>query len=135
MLDRIKLRHLLTAAQGELAIAAGLALNRRGASLTWREALGPSKDPSTRLARARELLDSPKIQLDEPTRLLMTSDEGMHLVVEYHSQVRDRGDRVAHPPIVSRGNYDEAVSRHPFSTEIPGLKVLTEFVCARINHD
>src|ERR1700759_2671167 len=108
-------------------MAAGLTSTRRGASLTWRVALGPSEDSPTRLSRARELLDSQSVQLDEPTRHLMTSDEGMRLVVEYKSHVRHRGDQVAHPLTVSRENYEDVISRHPFSTDIPGLKDLTDF--------
>lgn len=135
MLDRIKLRHLINFSQEHLAIAAELVQNHYGASLAWRVALGPSQDLPPRLARARELLGEPTIQLDEPTRQLVSSDEGMSLVVEHQSKIRDRGDKVAHPRTVSRGSYDGPISRHPITMDIPGLQVLTEFAYTRLTHD
>jgi hypothetical protein len=133
MLDYIRLRHLINFSQENLAQAAGLATtwDDHGGSLAWRVALGPSQDLPARLARARELLGVSTIQLDEPTRQLLRSDEGMSMVVEYQSKIRDRGDKVTHPRNFPRGMYDGPISRHTIAMDIPGLQVLSEFAYTR----
>lgn len=129
MLDRIKLRHLLSRAQEKLAIATGLADSNRGASLAWREALGPSDDLSTRLAIARNLLHQPGIELDQPAQTFVASPEGLRLVVEARSSIRLRGDKVAHPDVVTRAHFEGPVSRN-ISLEISGLQALVNYVCS-----
>src|SRR5882762_6667853 len=112
MLDRIKLRHLLNKAQEMLALAAGLTREPFGASLSWREALGTPDDSSARLTQARALLRAPGIQLDQPTERFVSRDDGMCLVVETNSHIRQRGDRVAHLISVPRGHFDGPISRN-----------------------
>jgi len=131
MLDRIKLRHLLNKAQEMLAVAVGLTHDPFGASLAWREALGSSDDLPTRLTRARTLLHHSGINLDQPTRTFISLPDGLSLVVEAKSLIRQRGDRVAHPMAITRGHFDGPISRNPFPSETPGLQALVDFVCAR----
>jgi hypothetical protein len=131
MLDRIKLRHLLNRGQEMLAISAGLMKSSFGASFAWREALGTSDDLPTRLAAARALFDGPGISLDQPTRIFLSSPEGLSLVVEAKSSIRLRGDRVAHPVTVPRTHFDGPVSRNPVPSEARGLQALVDFVCAQ----
>jgi len=131
MLDRIKLRHLLNKAQEMLAIAAGLTQDAFGASLAWREALGSSDDFSTRLARARDLLHNSVVKLDPPTQTFISCPEGMSLVVEARSLIRQRGDKVAHPITITRLHFDGPISRNTYVSETSGLEALVDFVCAR----
>ena len=128
MLDRIKLRHLLNKAQEMLAIATGLSQGDFGASLAWREALGSSDDLSTRLTLARALLHKPGIKLDQHTQTFISLDQGLRLVVEANSLIRQRGDRVAHPKNVSRGLFNGPIFRNPYESETPGLQALVDFV-------
>ncbi|KZP18817.1 hypothetical protein FIBSPDRAFT_863395 [Athelia psychrophila] len=80
-LDRIKLRHLVDKAQAELAIKAGLTRKHYNASVVWKDALGPSQEPSIRLDRARELLrDSP----DSRVQAVLADGHGLELVVDFH---------------------------------------------------
>ena len=130
MLDRIKLRHLLNKAQEMLALAAGLTQEPFGASLFWREALGTPDDTSARLTQARALLCAPGIQLDRSTERFVSSDDGMRLVVEANSPIRQRGDRVAHPVSVPRRHFDGPISRNSYSSETSGLQALADFVCS-----
>ena len=129
MLDRIKLRHLLNKAQEILAIATGLTQDKFGASLAWREALGSSDDLSTRLTLARTLLDKPGIKLDQRTQTFISLDQGLRLVVEAKSPIRQRGDKVAHPTNITRGLFDGPIMRNPFALETPGLQALADLVC------
>jgi hypothetical protein len=131
MLDRIKLRHLLNKGQEMLALAAGLTQDPFGASLVWREALGISDDSSARLERARALLYTPGIQLDRSTQTFVSGNDGMRLVIEANSLIRQRGDRVAHPVTVPRGHFDGPISRNPFTSDTSGLQALVDFVCSR----
>ena len=129
MLDRIKLRHLLNKAQEMLAISVGLTNDSFGASLAWREALGTSDELSTRLTVARTLIDRPGISLDHPTRAFLSSPEGLTLVVEARSSIRLRGNKVAHPLVVTRTYFDGPLSRNMMTSETPGLQALVDFVC------
>ncbi len=129
MLDRIKLRHLLSRAQEKLAIATVLTDSNHGASLAWREALGPSDDLSTRLAIARNLLRQPGIELDQPTQTFIASPDGLRLVVEARSSIRLRGDKVAHPDVVTRAHFEGPISRN-VSLEMSGLQALVDYVCS-----
>jgi hypothetical protein len=131
MLDRIKLRHLLNKAQEMLAIAAGLTQDAFGASLAWREALGFSDDLSARLTRARDLLHNSGVELDPPTQAFISCTEGMSLVVEARSLIRQRGDKVAHPITITHQHFDGPISRNPYVSDTPGLEALVDFVCAR----
>ena len=129
MLDRIKLRHLLSRAQEKLAIATALTDSNHGASLAWREALGPSDDLSTRLAITRNLLRQPGIELDQPTQTFIASPKGLRLVVEARSFIRLHGDKVAHPDVVTRAHFEGPISRN-VSLEISGLQALVDYVCS-----
>jgi hypothetical protein len=129
LLDRIKLRHLLSRAQEKLAIATALTDSNHGASLAWREALGPSDDLSTRLAITRNLLRQPGIELDQPTQTFIASPKGLRLVVEARSFIRLRGDKVAHPDVVTRAHFEGPISRN-VSLEISGLQALVDYVCS-----
>jgi hypothetical protein len=131
MLDRIKLRHLLNKAQEMLALAAGLTQEPFGASLSWREALGTPDDSSARMTQARALLRAPGVRLDQPTERFVSNDDGMRLIVEAISPIRQRGDRVAHPISVPRGQFDGPISRNFHSSETSGLQALADFVCSR----
>jgi hypothetical protein len=71
-----------------LAVATGLTQDDFGASLAWREALGPSDDLSTRLTLARALLHNPGIKLDQPTQTFISLHQGLILVVEAKSLIR-----------------------------------------------
>jgi hypothetical protein len=129
MLDRIKLRHLLNKAQEMLAISVGLTNDSFGASLAWREALGTSDELSTRLTVARALFNRPGISLDHPTQAFLSSPEGLTLVVEARSSIRVRGDKVAHPLVVTRAYFDGPLLRNVITSETPGLQALVDFVC------
>ena len=131
MLDRIKLRHLLNKAQEMLAIAARLTQDGFGASLAWREALGPSDDLSTRLTLARALLRDSGIELDQRTQTFISLDHGLSLVVEAKSPIRQRGNGVAHPTNVTRIHFNGPISRNPDVSQTPGLQALVDFVCWR----
>ena len=127
-MDQIRLRNLLNVAQEKLATTAGLAkkTSSPGASLAWRNALGHSPDTPERLAVAKMLLHQPHVQLDEPTRRFVSSDEGMRLVVEKDSAIRDQGDKVAHGTPARHGYVN-----HPSDpAEAGGLLALADFVCA-----
>lgn len=129
MLDRIKLRHLLDKAQEKLALTVGLANNRFRPSWAWREALGPSDVLSARLGKARSLLYDPKIQLDTSTKNLLLSTEGMALVADVSSLIRDRGDKIAHPAAVPHTQLDGSISRSNLSmTTDSGWQALADFV-------
>jgi hypothetical protein len=106
MLDRIKLRHLLNKAQEMLAVAA-------------------------RLTLARAILHNPGIKLDQPTQTFISLTQGLSLVVEAKSLIRQRGDRVAHPTNITRVLFDGPISRNPYASETPGLQALVDFVCSR----
>ncbi|EGN97082.1 hypothetical protein SERLA73DRAFT_183688 [Serpula lacrymans var. lacrymans S7.3] len=125
-LDRIRARHLLTVAQEKLALQAGLATDVRGASLSWRDALGPQNELYTRLDKARSLLLAPTVQLDERTKAFTLSAAGMKLVTEVPSVIRARGDYAAHPRKIIRGVFQQTVDRHQ---EKEGLQVVLDFVC------
>jgi len=131
MLDRIKLRHLLNKVQEMLAIAAGLTQDAFGASLAWREALGSSDDLSARLTRACDLLHNSGVELDPPTHTFISCTEGMSLVVEARSLIRQRGDKVAHPITITRQHFDGPILCNPYVSDTPGLEALVDFVCAR----
>ena len=130
MLDRIKLRHLLNKAQEMLAVAAGLTQDGFGASLAWREALGSSDNMSTRLTLARAILHNPRIKLDQPTQTFISLTQGLSLVVEAKSLIRQRGDRVAHPTNITHVLFDGPISRNQYASETPGLQALVDFVCS-----
>lgn len=125
LLDRIKLRNLLNIAQEKLALAAGLTEMPIGASLIWRDQLGYTQDFATRLTTAYELLNQEHVQLDERTQRFLDSPEGMRLVTEKASEVRERGDKVAHQAPPSRPIYAGAIGR--FNSE--GMKAIGDFVC------
>jgi len=131
MLDRIKLHHLLNKAQEMLAVATGLTQDGFGASLAWREALGSSDNMSTRLTLARAILHNPRIKLDQPTQTFISLTQGLSLVVEAKSLIRQRGNRVAHPTNITRVLLDGPISRNPYASETPGLQALVDFVCSR----
>ncbi|KAG9310652.1 hypothetical protein JVU11DRAFT_9232 [Chiua virens] len=131
LLDCIKARHLLTVAQEKLADIAGVGgsgiqENRVRRAHAWKEALGPSKVLSDRLAQARHLLDDAPKPLDAKASIFVQSDEGMRLVSEYSSSIRAMGDRAAHPPTTALKLVRDAVMRHK---EQVGLSALMYFAC------
>jgi hypothetical protein len=91
-----------------------------GASLVWRDRLGYTEDFATRLATAHDLLCQGHGQLDYRTRRFRDSPEGMRLVVEKASEIRERGDRVAHQTPPTRKIYHGAFTR---------FDDIAEFVC------
>ena len=96
-----------------------------GASLVWRDRLGYTEDLSTRLATAHDLLRQGHVQLDDRTRRFRDSPEGMRLVVEKASEIRERGDRVAHQTPPTRKIYNGALTRF----DDAGMRAIAEFVC------
>ncbi|KAH7888198.1 hypothetical protein F5I97DRAFT_1866386 [Phlebopus sp. FC_14] len=125
-LDRVRLRHMLTVAQENLALATSVATSRYDASILWRRALGPSEELSDRLKKAHSLLNQQHVQLDERAQAFVKSGPGMKLVVEARSTIRALGDNVAHPPQISRDVFHVAVARHP---EFEGMQAIENFVC------
>ncbi|KAH7888200.1 hypothetical protein F5I97DRAFT_1866443 [Phlebopus sp. FC_14] len=125
-LDRVRLRHMLTVAQENLALATSVATSRYDASILWRRALGPSEELSDRLKKAHSLLNQQHVQLDERAQAFVKSGPGMKLVVEARSTIRALGDNVAHPPQISRDVFHVAVARHP---EFEGMQAIESFVC------
>lgn len=125
LLDRIKLRNLLNIAQEKLARAAKLTNTPIGASLVWRDRLGCKQDFAARLATAHELLNQEYDQLDERTRQFCDSSEGMRLACEKASEIRERGDDVAHQKPPSRQIYAGAINR--FNSQ--GMRAIGDFVC------
>ena len=103
-----------------------------GASLAWREALGPSDNPSARLKQAHGLLSAPGIHLDQATKNFVSSPEGMHLVTEANSLIRHRGNKVVHPMTVPQcGQFEGPVKRIPFASDHQGLLALVAYVHSR----
>lgn len=130
MVDRIKLRHLLDRAQGVLAVKVGLTFVNFGASRIWRDAFGPSLVLSRRLAQARALFQSPNVTLDARTQAFLSSPEGMTLVAEASSNIRSRGDQIAHPRNTPRRMSTGPIARSGFSnTTTSGLQALVELLC------
>jgi hypothetical protein len=87
--------------------------------------LGHTEDFATRLATAHDLLRQEHVQLDDRTRQFCESPEGMRLVVEKVSEIRERGDRVAHQTPPTRKIYDGALKRF----DNAGMRAIAEFVC------
>ena len=130
MLDRIKARHLLTTAQANLAALAGVSTFPRShqlrATIAWRDALGPSTEVSDRLATARNLLSTSRVQSDPKASQFIQSEAGMRLVCEHPSSIRAMGDNAAHPSSRSTKLFRDTVSRHE---ESEGLTAIMHFVC------
>jgi hypothetical protein len=116
---------LLNIAQEELALSTQLTDTPTGASLIWRDRLGYTQDFSTRLATAHNLLRQEHVQLDDRTRRFRDSPEGMCLVVEKASEIRERGNKVAHQTPPTRKIYNGALNG--FNDE--GMGEIADFVC------
>jgi hypothetical protein len=125
LLDRIKLRNLLNIAQEELAMQTKLTDTCIGASLIWRQRLGYDGDSVTRLATAHELLNQHHPELSDRTKRFSDSAEGMRLVTEKISEIRERGDKVAHQTPPARSIYTGALTR----AESEGMRAIADFVC------
>jgi hypothetical protein len=87
--------------------------------------LGYTQDFATRLATAHDFLRQGHVQLDDRTRQFRDSPDGMCLVVENRSDIRERGDRVAHQTPPTRKIYQGALTRCPDA----GMRAIADFVC------
>lgn len=87
--------------------------------------MGYTEDFATRLATAHDLLHQGHVQLDDRTRRFRDSSEGMRLVVEKASEIRERGDRVAHQTPPARKIYNGALTRF----DDAGMRAIADFVC------
>jgi hypothetical protein len=128
-MDQILIRRLLDDAQGKLAQISGL----QGESLStpssffWRQALDVHPD-CDRLRIAHEMLEKPGLHLDSVTKTFKENHCGMDLVVQKHSDIRKKGNKVAHPEDVPKKKYLEVIGRHRNSKERAGLEVIVEFL-------
>jgi hypothetical protein len=118
------LRNLLNIAREKLALSTQLTDTPTGASLIWRDRLGYTQDFATRLATAHDLLHQEHVQLDDRARRFRDSPEGMRLVVEKASEIRERGDKVAHQTPPTRKIYNGTLNR--FNDE--GMRAIADFV-------
>ena len=105
--------------------------DRTSPTLAWREALGPSDNPSARLKQAHGLLSAPGIHLDQATKNFVSSPEGMRLVTKANSLIQHRGNKVVHPMAVPQcGQFEGPVKQNPFASDHQGLLALLAYVCS-----
>ena len=135
LLDRIKLRVLLDASQRHFAIAAGLAdPSSSSPSLAWRDALASAVDTRTRLSTARALFSAPTAQRNSHIDALLQNDDAMTVLVEHRSQIRERGNEVAHSHSKRRRDYEGLMKRLSDDRKVEnyvknGMKALVDLVC------
>ncbi|PBK59302.1 hypothetical protein ARMSODRAFT_966963 [Armillaria solidipes] len=113
-MDRLRLRYILDLGQARLARFADLPIDlpqsqhARALSRAWRTHLAQCTDDDDRLARARELLIAcPDV---ETTSM---PDSVMQFFTDYPSNIRNAGDRTAHPAQVIPTTYSEVVAHQP----------------------
>ncbi|KDQ08106.1 hypothetical protein BOTBODRAFT_48392 [Botryobasidium botryosum FD-172 SS1] len=119
---------VLDQAQALLAKFAGLAGKSEGvivASWKWREAMKTVDTNEKRLKAARSYLRG--ASRGTPLYTFMNKPEGMTLVSEYPSRIRQEGNEAAHKTSVKRSSYQGSVERA--SEDREGLFALMDFIC------
>ncbi|KAF8899773.1 hypothetical protein CPB84DRAFT_1779936 [Gymnopilus junonius] len=133
--DRIRIRNLVDQVQERLATKAGLKPSGPGEllSLTWRVALGPSVDDSSRVQRAKELLAGK--DLDQHDRAFLADEEALRHVCQHYSRFRKPGNHLHQ--MLTRDGYLTSVHRYlkynPSEDKGDALFAMVDYVCLPSN--
>ncbi|KAI0046827.1 hypothetical protein FA95DRAFT_1596042 [Auriscalpium vulgare] len=120
-LDKIKLRDMLDRAQGVLAFAAGLTVDRPPSqfSYLWRTALShraTGKGDAHRKKAAQRLISESQVlipgsELEISIAILFADQEAFRLAVTLSEPLRTDGNEAAHPSIIPADLYEVPIAR------------------------
>ena len=131
--DRIRIRNLVDQVQERLAMKAGLTPSGPGEllSLTWRVALGPGVDDTSRVQRAKELLAGK--ELDQRDRVFLADEEALRHVCQHYSRFRKPGNDLHQ--LLTREGYMASIRRflriNPSEDKGHALFAMADYVCPR----